>query len=253
MFFRLLTLIFLTLAAGCVAQEPIPEEQESPEEITEMPVEVVVTPDVVEDPLPDACEILLTRLEETQPMLNNLDNSLEGQVDRIEKAIERMDRPPPPPTTQDCPTNDAGLLGRKEIIGSLEWIFMDPPGQHYRARVDSGAETSSLSANDVVEFERDGDDWVRFTFNHDDSDSPVEFERPIKRVVLIRTDSSKDAERRVVIELDIRLGDQLQTTEFTLSDRGSMTNPVSLGRAFLMDIYVVDVSRSYTHERSKNR
>ncbi|MDH3441120.1 MAG: RimK/LysX family protein, partial [Gammaproteobacteria bacterium] len=51
---------------------------------------------------------------------------------------------------------------------------------------------------------------------------------------------------------DIRLGDQLQTTEFTLTDRGRMTYPVLLGRAFLMDLYVIDVSRSYTHERYKN-
>ena len=55
--------------------------------------------------------------------------------------------------------------------------------------------------------------------------------------------------RRFVVELDIRLGQKLQTTEFTLTDRSNMTYPVLLGRAFLMDLYVVDVSRSYTHKR----
>ena len=126
---------------------------------------------------------------------------------------------------------------------------MDPPGRHFRARIDSGAETSSLSASDVVEFERDGDDWVRFTFTHDNADESVEFELPIKRTVLIRQPGVDEPERRFVIELDIRLGDQLQTTEFTLTDRSKMTYPVLLGRAFLMDLYVVDVSQSYTHQR----
>ena len=55
--------------------------------------------------------------------------------------------------------------------------------------------------------------------------------------------------RRFVVELDIRLGQKLQTTEFTLTDRSNMTYPVLLGRAFLMDLYVVDVARSYTHKR----
>ena len=28
-----------------------------------------------------------------------------------------------------------------------------------------------------------------------------------------------------------------------------MTYPILLGRTFLMDLYIVDVARSYTHER----
>ena len=68
-------------------------------------------------------------------------------------------------------------------------------------------------------------------------------------MVSIRQASSEELERRVVIELDIRLGKQLQTTEFTLTDRTRMTYPVLLGRAFLMDLYVVDVAKSFTHKK----
>jgi hypothetical protein len=126
---------------------------------------------------------------------------------------------------------------------------MDPPGQNFRARVDTGAETSSLSASEVIEFERDGDDWVRFNFQHEPEDEPIGFELPIKRKVMVRQSYSEDAERRFVVEIDIRLGQQLQSTEFTLTDRRRMTYPVLLGRAFLLDLYVVDVSRSYTQDR----
>jgi hypothetical protein len=250
MFPRSLFIVALATIAGCAVQEPQAVEQ-APQEvvIVDPPADVEVLPEVKEDPVPGACEVLLARLEETQPLLSNLDESLAGQAERIEQAVARLNKPVPPPKIQECPTVNVGVLGRKEIIGSIEWLYMDPPGHHYRARVDSGAETSSLSANDVVEFERDGDDWVRFTFDHDGTDEPVDFELPIKRTVLIRQASSEEADRRVVIELDIRLGDQLQTTEFTLTDRGRMTYPVLLGRAFLMDLYVIDVSRSYTHER----
>ena len=141
------------------------------------------------------------------------------------------------------------MLGDKDIIGGLEWIYMDPPRQHFRARVDSGAETSSLSARDIVEFERDGEDWVRFVFEHDNANDSIELELPIVREALIRQASSDGLDRRFVVEIDVRLGDRLQRTEFTLTDRRRMTYPVLLGRAFLMDLYVIDVSRSYTHPR----
>ena len=250
MFARSLLFAAISLLAGCAAQAPDTTPPEPPPEaVVVAPVEVVPEPEVEEDPVPGACEILLMRLEETQPLLDNLDESLAGQADRIERAVARINRPPPAPQMQDCPSVSVGVLGSKDIIGSLEWLYMDPPGRHYRARIDSGAETSSLSASNVVEFERDGDDWVRFTFQHDSADESVGLELPIKRTVLIRQASSETLDRRVVVELDIRLGDELQTTEFTLTDRSRMSYPVLLGRAFLMDLYVVDVSRSYTHKR----
>jgi len=249
MFVRSFLFVALVSLAGCAARTPDPMPVEPPEPVVVTPVEAVPEPVVEKDPVPGACEILLTRLEETQPLLNNLDESLAGQAERIERAVARINRPPVAPQIQDCPSVSVGVLGSKDIIGSLEWLYMDPPGRHYRARVDSGAETSSLSASEVIEFERDGDDWVRFNFQHDSADESVGFELPIKRTVLIRQASSETLDRRVVVELDIRLGDELQTTEFTLTDRSRMTYPVLLGRAFLMDLYVVDVSRSYTHKR----
>jgi hypothetical protein len=252
MVLRLLIFLPLLSASGCVSQATEAEESA----VTE-----VAVVDTVEAPPPepvpgeaavaaaDACELLLKSLEETRPLLTSLDESLLSQGDRMELAIDRLKQPPPPPRSLECPTNRSGPLGSKEVIGAIEWLYMDPPGQHYRARIDSGADTSSLSASDVVELERDGDDWVRFNFQHDSNDEPIEFELPIKRTVLVRQASSDEPERRFVVELDIRLGQQLQATEFTLTDRSRMTYPVLLGRAFLMDLYVVDVSRSYTHDR----
>lgn len=245
--------IFIAGAAlsACVAQPRVGEQPAPPDAAVapvasaSLPVKTVP----VEDPFSASCELLLWSLEQTRPVLSSLDQSLAGQAERLERAIDRLDRPAPVPVAAECPVNDEVPLGDKEIIGGLEWLYMDPPGTHYRARVDSGAETSSLSAGDVVEFERDGDDWVRFTFQHDSTDEPVEFELPIERTVLIRQVSSDELQRRFVVEIDIRLGEQLQTTEFTLTDRSSMTYPILLGRAFLMDLYVVDVSRSYTHAK----
>ena len=255
MFSRLLTIAAIAGLAGCATQnganaeaEPLPAEIPPVEE----PVAVVEIPQPEEDPVPGECEILLQSLQEIRPLLDGLDQSLLTQADRIDAAVAELNRPIPDPPALVCPPNMNGSLGGKEIIGAIEWLYMDPPGRHFRARVDSGAETSSLSASDVIEFERDGDDWVRFTFEPDSAEEPVHFELPIKRTVLIRQVSSESPERRFVIELDIRLGEQLQRTEFTLTNRSRMTYPILLGRAFLLDLYVVDVSRSYTHDRYDN-
>jgi hypothetical protein len=198
---------------------------------------------------PGYCEQLLENLEQARPLLEALDERLAGYTERMEAVADSLDRPSPAPRPVDCPDAGRATLAGKEIIGAIEWMYMDPPGQHYRARIDSGTETSSLSARDIVEFERDGDDWVRFVFEHDGSETPVEMELPIERTVLIRQPATDELDRRAVVELDIRLGQRLQRTEFTLTDRSRMTYPVQIGRAFLMDLYIVDVSRSYTHPR----
>lgn len=232
-------------SADDAASDPGPPADEQP--VGERtPVEQAV---VVAVP-PDRCLQLLESLESAQPAIESLDGNLAEFTERMEAALARLDRPEPAPRAMDCPEPAQAQFADKEIIGGIEWIYMTPPGQHYRARVDSGAETSSLSAKDVVEFERDGDDWVRFTFQHDGAqDQPVDFELPIRRVVLVRQAGVEHIDRRVVVEIDIRLGDRLQRTEFTLTDRSRMTYPVLLGRAFLMDLYVIDVARSYTHPR----
>lgn len=235
----------LLLLAAC---QTTPVVEPDPVEEVEEPVVVVIeeTPEP-----PDQCEMLLTTLEETRPKIEAYEEKLADYTARFEKALEEINKARPRPKPLDCPQAEVRDIGDKEVIGSIEWLYMNPPGRHYRARVDSGAETSSLSAQDIEEFERDGKDWVRFTFQHDSEDEPVAIELPIVRTALIRQVASDEAERRVVVEMDIRLGDRLQSTEFTLTDRSRMTYPVLLGRAFLMDLYVVDVARSYTHKRYK--
>ena len=241
--------LFLLIAAAMISAcqttpvvDPEPATSEVPPPVTEAPVEPEPEP-----PPPGECELLLDALGEATPRLASVEERLAEFAQRIEAASKALQKPDPAPA--DCPQPSANSVGGKDVIGAIEWIYMDPPGRHYRARVDSGAETSSLSAKDVTEFERDGEDWVRFTFDHDRRDDAVVIELPIERTALIRQVASDRSERRVVVEIDVRLGDRLQTTEFTLTDRSRMTYPVLLGRAFLMDLYVVDVSESYLHPR----
>lgn len=142
----------------------------------------------------------------------------------------------------------------KTILGEVEWVWIDAAGSNYKARVDTGATTSSLNATDIQEFERDGKSWVRFNLAHtQNGDKDVEpvssIEAPVVRWVKIRQASADGAERRPVVELRVRLGNLHEKAQFTLADRSQMEFPALLGREFFKDIAVVDVSQSYIHPK----
>ena len=156
--------------------------------------------------------------------------------------------------SRDCPAVQAPVaneLNGRVIIGETEWIWLAPPGHHYKARVDSGAATSSLSAKEITEFERNGKPWVRFILQHDDEvTTPFPVEAPIARYIKIRQASADGLDRRPVVRLRVNLGPNLQQdAEFSLTDRSDMTYPILLGREFLRDITLIDVGKQFLHPK----
>lgn len=137
------------------------------------------------------------------------------------------------------------LTDGKMIVGESEIVHLMPPAEDFYARVDSGATTSSLDARDMVVFERDGEDWVRFNLVHNDTGEAASIELEVERFVKIRQANSPKPERRPVVKLKLRLGSFDDYVEFSLADRSAMVYPVLLGRRFLRDVAVVDVARQY--------
>lgn len=139
--------------------------------------------------------------------------------------------------------NSDGLL----VFGRYEWVAFPGKNLLMSARVDSGANTSSMHAIDIREFERDGDTWIRFTTQYkaegEDEARNIEIEAPLVRRVTIR--QAAGSESRPVVKLRMQLGSLVNDTEFTLTDRGDMSHPVLLGRRFMMDIALIDVSEQY--------
>jgi hypothetical protein len=141
----------------------------------------------------------------------------------------------------------------KTLLGRSEWVGLPSIGTYLKARVDSGANTSSLSAADITRFERDGEDWVRFKLALNDDDVVVDqvrdewIEAPIERSVKIVQASGEES--RPVISLLMTLGPIRENVEFTLNDRTHLDYPVLLGRRFMMDIATIDVAETYLHDR----
>ncbi|WP_299314541.1 ATP-dependent zinc protease [uncultured Halomonas sp.] len=188
-------------------------------------------------------EVLVADVREVGSLLRHL----RADVERLERVESE-----PLVITQECVADELGLAN-KEVVGRSEWIGLPDVGTYLKARIDSGANTSSLSAQDITRFERDGANWVRFRLGLTQDDVVVDdvreewIEAPVERRVRIVQASGEES--RPVVSLMMTLGPIRESVEFTLNDRTHLNYPVLLGRRFLMDIAVIDVAETYLHER----
>ncbi len=190
-----------------------------------------------------------------EQLLQHEQLSTQTILEAIEKKVEKPVCPPTPPQPV-CPTlEDTGRSDRlkgKVVVGEVEKFYLAEPGLVYTARIDSGAETSSIDARNITRFERDGSNWVRFDVPVPGTDELVTMEKEISRRVRIIQASAEDSERRVVVELQFAIGDHKQVAEFTLADRSNLTYEVLIGRNVLRDVMLIDVGKEFATELPKN-
>lgn len=142
-----------------------------------------------------------------------------------------------------CPVSPAAKIADKFVIGEIEKVLVDPPQQSFMARIDTGAASTSIHASNIVSFERDGSDWVRFQIDHPSVKAPIAIERPLARTVLVKQANSETSERRLVVKMTVTLGSMTEQIDVSLSERSAMTYPVLIGRNFLRNLAIVDVSQ----------
>ncbi|SIP92289.1 Uncharacterized conserved protein [Aeromonas sp. RU39B] len=191
-------------------------------------------------------------IQQQSDLIVKLTNDLKQMketVNKMDDKLETLPKEPPKPQVippQKCPVPQQGhAMDGKLMVGEAEWIWVDAANDAFQARVDTGATTSSISAQDITIFERNGKNWVRFFLSHQNSEDRIQIEAPLVRHVRVRQASADELDRRPVVRLTVRLGDMTEKSEFTLKDRSDMAFPVLLGREFLKDIAVVDVAREY--------
>ncbi len=132
----------------------------------------------------------------------------------------------------------------KPVVGWIEDVFVHPGDILIRAKLDTGADVSSLHGLDIEEFDRKGERWVRFTLM-DDGGKKVPMERKVVRDITITRHRGRE-EKRVVVHLGICLGTLYRTVEVNLVDRTGLKYPMLVGRSFMADALLIDPSRELT-------
>lgn len=138
------------------------------------------------------------------------------------------------------------------LTGWREWVSLpDLEVDWIKAKIDTGARTSSLHAFDIREFEREGEAWVRFRVKpwQDSQEDAVVVECPVHDRRAVRS-SSGHAQERLVVQLRIRLVDREVLAEITLSNRDEMGFRMLIGREALRRGYIVDPARSFLGGRA---
>lgn len=133
------------------------------------------------------------------------------------------------------------------LVGWREWAALPDLGvASIKAKVDTGARTSSLHAADLRITRRDDRDIVEFTVyplqrstaGHLRVSAPLVEERDVRS-------STGESQRRPVILTPIRIGESTFPVELTLTRRDRMGFRMLIGRTALRRRFLVDAGSSY--------
>lgn len=131
-----------------------------------------------------------------------------------------------------------------QILGWVENAFLVDPGIELKAKLDTGAETSSLDSRVLKKFRKAGKRWVRFVVK--DRESGEEFvlvRERVRTIGVVQHDGSTQTRPVVMLKLCVA-GEHLET-EVSLIDRSEFNYPLLVGRNALSTFALVDASETF--------
>jgi hypothetical protein len=139
----------------------------------------------------------------------------------------------------------------QKVLGRYDRVDLPQLGLlNIHAKIDTGAYTCSLHChkaqvvNDQLEFILLDEEHPEFT--------GMKFVFPEFEVRDIKN-SFGEVERRFVIVTTLKIFNEDITTEFSLSNRGSLKFPILIGRKILRDRFLIDVKQKNLSYREKRK
>jgi hypothetical protein len=129
------------------------------------------------------------------------------------------------------------VVGWRELVSLPELGLTGIP-----AKIDTGARTSSLHADVLEDFLRDGERFVRFAVDWGGTRHHCEAVHVDVRGI---TSSNGDQQTRFVIKTPLTIGNLTFRAEISLADRSQMQFPMLIGRTALRRRMVVDSGHSW--------
>jgi hypothetical protein len=132
---------------------------------------------------------------------------------------------------------------RMITVGAAEMVRIYPSGHLFKARIDTGATTSSINARDIKLFRKGGKRWVRFEVNGKNGQR-FHMELPVVRTVRIKR-FGLGSKRRSVVRIGICMGGYYHDAQVTLQDRRRRAFPVLIGRRYMNGVFLVNPGKEY--------
>ena len=145
-------------------------------------------------------------------------------------------------------------MDSKIIVGSEEWCsFFQLGVPAIKARIDSGAKTSSIHAFNIKTFKRNSALWVSFDIHplQHNRRTTIHCEAPVADKRLIKS-SNGTSEKRYVIKTPFSYNNQTWEVELTLTNRDSMGYRMLLGREAMSGRMLVDPEVSFLGGEKKH-
>ncbi len=130
------------------------------------------------------------------------------------------------------------IIGRREIISILDLELFD-----LDVKIDTGADSNSLHCDDIFV---DDEKFVHFTLL-DEIHSAYhgkKMKMPLYKFKRVKS-SNGTVQLRASIKVDILFFGKKYKTVISLTDRSDMKYPMLIGRKFLTERFLVDVSKEY--------
>lgn len=140
---------------------------------------------------------------------------------------------------------------KKRVIGWREWVQLPDLGvSEMKAKVDTGADNSSLHAFNLERFERDGVEYVRFEIHPKQrSRKPsIRCEAPLAMEKKVKNPGGRTELRPVIRTRVVVAGEELEAL-VNLTSRDEMGFRMLLGRRAVRSRFVIDPGRSYLGAR----
>ncbi|MDQ1325061.1 MAG: hypothetical protein QG564_185 [Campylobacterota bacterium] len=134
---------------------------------------------------------------------------------------------------------DSHIDTAKAVIGAVEKVRVIPGNFVMKARIDTGASITSIGIDNVEIVNEDGEDWAIVTLDD------VTVKHKVVKYIYVKRHGAK-SHKRPVIKLRLTLGEKSKNVNVSLADRGNFQYQLLIGRNFLNDRFVVDVSLKNT-------
>jgi hypothetical protein len=165
----------------------------------------------------------------TRPVIAESDSGMRPAAARVPALVAHMPAPV------------------RRTIGWREWVSLPLLGiTHIKAKIDTGARTSALFAQDIVPYRQNGIHRIRFVVLPMQKDASLIVPctaRVLDERTVIRSNGQREC--RYVIETVLAVAGQEWPIDLSLANRDRLGFRMLLGRAALQHHFVIDPALSF--------